>query len=787
MRAIIGAFVLFFAAATGAPAETRSQGFPRLRASDLEPIGDIVRAQIEAGRIPGAVVVIGQGNGVVYRRAFGYRELKPRRIAMTPDTIFDLASLTKPVATSIALMQLQGRGKLDLDAPVARYWPGFARNGKERITVRELMTHYSGLAPDLDLASKWTGYGTALGMIETARPLNPPGTHYEYSDVNFEALGEVVRRVSGMPLDAYCAAHIFRPLEMTDTEFRPPADERDRIAPTLFVDGRLRLGEVHDPTAARMGGVAGHAGLFSTADDLAVFARMLLNGGRWRGVRILSPRSIDEMTTPESPGGAVRLRGLGWDLAAPFASNREQMLPAGSYGHTGFTGTMLWIDPVSDTFVVILTNRTYPNGNGDAGPLRNEILTLVSERIGPLSDAQVLADRPALGTIYASAKARDFQASQAQVATGADVLVSDGFAPLKGARVGLITNETGATQAGVRDIDAFSRASTITLAAIFSPEHGLYGLADESVASGMEPATGLPLFSLYGDTMRPSDSMLAGLDALVFDVQDSGARFYTYATTMAYAMEAAARHGIDFYVLDRPDPISAGVVQGPVMDANLKSFTGYFPLPTRHGMTVGELAEMFNRENRIGARLHVIRMRGYQRQNWYDQTGLRWIPPSPNLRTLGEAALYPGVGMLEGANVSVGRGTGTPFEVIGAPWIVPDKLLPYLNARRIAGVRFEMADFTPSTDRFAQQSCHGVKIEIEDRQALDSPALGVELAAALYRLYPREFRVDSMLGMVGSSRVLDQIKAGEDPKSIERNWQSALIDFRMLRSRYLLY
>lgn len=787
MRAMIVAFVLFFTVATGAPAGTQSQRAPGLRESDLEPIGDIVRAQIEAGRIPGAVVIIGQGDGVVYRHAFGYRELKPLRIAMTPDTIFDLASLTKPVATSVAVMQLHQRGKLDLDAPVARYWPGFAANGKERITVRELMTHYSGLAADLDLAGKWTGYGTALEMIKAARPLYPPGTHYAYSDVNFEVLGEVVRRVSGMPLDAYCEAHIFRPLGMTDTGFRPPAAERDRIAPTLFVDGRLHLGDVHDPTAVRMGGVAGHAGLFSTADDLAVFARVLLNGGRWRGVRILTPHSIDEMTIPESPSGAVRLRGLGWDVAAPFASNRQQMLPAGSYGHTGFTGTMLWIDPVSNAFVVILTNRTYPNGNGNAGPLRNEILALVSERIGPLSDERVLADRPALSATYALTKARESQAKQAHVATGADVLVSDGFAPLKGARVGLITNETGATQAGVRDIDAFSRASTIKLAAIFSPEHGLYGLADESVASGMEPTTGLPLFSLYGDTMRPSDSMLAGLDALVFDVQDSGARFYTYVTTMAYAMEASARHGIDFYVLDRPDPISAGVVQGPVMDANLKSFTGYFPLPTRHGMTVGELAEMFNGENRTGARLHVIRMRGYQRQDWYDQTDLRWIAPSPNLRTLGEAALYPGVGMLEAANVSVGRGTDTPFEVIGAPWIEPDKLLAYLNARRIAGVRFEMANFTPAADKFAHQSCHGVRIDVEDRYTLDSPALGVELAASLCRLYPHEFRVDSMLGMVGSSRVLDQIKAGEDPKSIEQNWQPGLADFRLLRAKYLLY
>jgi len=788
MRATIVALVLFLASAASAMAGAQLQSLAGLRESDLEPIGNIVRAQIQAGRIPGAVVVVGGSDGVLYRHAFGYRELAPQRIAMTPDTIFDLASLTKAVATSIAVMQLDERGKLELDAPVARYWPAFGSNGKEPITVRQLMTHYSGLAADLDLANQWSGYNTALEMIIAGKPLYPPGTHYAYSDVNFEALGEVVRRVSGMQLDAYCAANIFAPLGMTDTEFRPPASDRVRIAPTLFVDGHLRLGEVHDPTAARMGGVSGHAGLFSTADDLAVFARMLLNGGRWRGVRILTSRSINEMTIPQSPTGAPHLRGLGWDVAAPLGSNRDQLSPVGSFGHTGFTGTMLWIDPVSKTFVVILTNRTYPDGNGNAGTLRKEILALVSEHMPLLTEARVLAARPALSDVLASAKVQAFQVGQSPVATGVDVLVAEGFAPLRGKRVGLVTNETGMTQAGVRDIDAFSQASTMRLAAIFSPEHGLYGVANESVASGMEPTTGLRVFSLYGDATRPSDETLAGLDALVFDVQDSGARFYTYITTMAYAMEAAARHRIDFYVLDRPNPISGDVVQGPVMDTNLKSFTGYFPLPTRHGMTVGELAELFNRENRLGARLHVIRMRGYRRQSWYDQTDLRWIAPSPNLRTLNEAALYPGVGMLEGANVSVGRGTDTPFEVIGAPWIEPDKLLTYLSARNIAGVRFEMADFTPLADKFAHQSCHGVRIEVKDRNALDSPALGIELAAALYRLYPRhEFRIDSTLGMVGSSRVLQQIKAGEDPKSIERDWQIQLNDFRMLRSRYLLY
>jgi uncharacterized protein YbbC (DUF1343 family)/CubicO group peptidase (beta-lactamase class C family) len=787
-RKSIVAFLFPLLAATGAAAATTGDHIAQLREVDLKPLDALVRSEIELGRIPGAVIEIGQGERVVYRQAFGDREIGPRRVAMSPDTIFDLASLTKPVATAIAIMQLHERGRLELDAPAARYWPGFGRGGKQHITLRHLLTHQTGLRPDLDLTKRWTGYGTALKLIEAESPRHAPGTYYEYSDINFEVLGEIVRRVSRVPLEVYCRSHIFLPLGMTDTGFRPPAAVRDRIAPTSDASGKIRIGTVHDPTAARMGGVAGHAGLFSTADDLALLAKMLVGTGRSSGgVQILSFRSIDDMTRPESPDRAIHPRGLGWDLAAPLASNRDQLPLAGSYGHTGFTGTMLWVDPLSATYVIILTSRTYPHGTGDADPLRAKVLALVSDRLGPVSEAQVIADRPALAGFYAQTAARTPSAGPTDVTTGADVLVADDFAELKGARVGLITNQTGVTRRGVRDLDVFARASGLTLAAIFSPEHGLDGKADGPVASGTDPTTAVPVYSLYGDTMRPSDAMLEGLRALVFDIQDSGARFYTYVTTMAYAMEAAARHGIDFYVLDRPNPLSAAVVQGPVMDADRTSFTGYFPLPTRHGMTVGEMAEMFNRENHIGARLHVVRMHGYRRKDWYDETGLRWIAPSPNLRTLSEATLYPGVAMLEGANVSVGRGTDTPFEIVGAPWIDADRLATYLAGRGIPGIRFTSANFSPSADRYATRLCHGVNIALVDRTLLDAPALGIELIAALYRLYPEDFQLDSTLGMVGSRHVLEQIRAGEDPSAIVTTWQSSLETFRQLRSKYLLY
>jgi serine-type D-Ala-D-Ala carboxypeptidase len=383
ISAITTALLLQVFIAASVPGQSCPVGSATLLSRNgLAPIGDIVHHEIEAGRIPGAVIEIGQRGEIIYRQAFGDRETKPERLAMMPDTIFDLASLTKVVATSVAIMQLKERHRIDLDAPVTRYWPRFGRNGKGAITVRELLTHYSGLPADLNLEPRWLGYRRALRMIETEKPLDPPGAHYRYSDINFEVLGELVHRVSGLPLDIYCERYIFHPLGMVDTFFRPSAGERARIAPTAYAGGRLYLGRVNDPTSERMGGVAGHAGLFSTADDLALFAEMMLNRGSWHQIHVLSERSVDEMTNAESPRSARRLRGLGWDLAAPFCSDRNGVAKTGSYGHTGFTGTMIWIDPASESFVIILTNRTYPGATGDAGPLRQRVVDLISNSLG---------------------------------------------------------------------------------------------------------------------------------------------------------------------------------------------------------------------------------------------------------------------------------------------------------------------------------------------------------------------------------------------------------------------
>jgi CubicO group peptidase (beta-lactamase class C family) len=350
-----------------------------LSASALSSIADIANQEIANGHVPGAVVLIGQGHEIVYRQAFGLRATQPQPVPMTVDTIFDLASLTKVVATTTAVVQLVERGRLELDASASKYWPAFGTVGKQTITVRDLLTHYSGLKPDLSLNRRWSGYETAMRLLVSERPLHPAHTTYIYSDENFEVLGEIARRVSGMTLDGYCDEHIFAPLGMGDTRFRLRANQASRVAPTSMARANgIAPVAVNDPTAQRMGGIAGHAGLFSTADDLATFAMMLLDWGTLRGVHVLSRDSVAAMTQPASPPAGSHTRGLGWDLGDPLASadGGESIVP--SYGHTGFTGTMLWIDPASRRYTIVLSNRTYPDGRGDAQPLRKAILARVS-------------------------------------------------------------------------------------------------------------------------------------------------------------------------------------------------------------------------------------------------------------------------------------------------------------------------------------------------------------------------------------------------------------------------
>ena len=772
----------------------RPSAFPQGDSSDaFSTVDAVVQSAVNRGEIPGAVLVVGHAGKVVHRQAFGSRALEPRQEPMTPDTIFDLASLTKPF-TAVCVMRLVEHGQVRLNDPVARYLPEFARNGKQEITVRQLLTHFSGLPADLDLKASWSGHAQALQLAYDAQPVIPPGSGFLYSDVNYIVLGELVARVSGMPLDKYAAEHIFLPLKMETTRFNPPAEWRPRIAPTARDEhGAMLRGVVDDRSARRMGGVAGHAGLFSTADDLARFAQAMLD----RDGRLLSAAAIEKMTTPQQPANSTVLHGLGWDIDSPYSTNRGELLPVGSFGHTGFTGTSLWIDPATQTYIILLSNAIHPTGtNNDKVSLRTRVANAVAAGLNLYVNGEGEQRWAAItGYNETLAGARRLPDRNGTVRTGIDVLESRGFALLRRGRdlvrAGLLTNQTGVDSQGRRTIDVLVRAPGVSLVAIFSPEHGATGTLDTTeIGNTRDAATGIPIYSVYGAASaqrRPPMDVLKQLDAVVIDLQDAGVPFFTYEPTMGYFLEAAAQAGIEVFVLDRPNPITGSFVQGPVVTHEPGSFKGYFPLPVRHGMTMGELANLFNSERAIHARLTVVAMEGWQRGDWYDATGLVWINSSPNLRSLNAAALYPGVALVEGTNVSVGRGTDTPFEVVGAPWVDARELADHLNRRQITGVRFVPVRFTPVSGPYANQLCGGVNLLVTRRNGLDSPELGVELAAALHHLYPNDFKIERMTDILGNQAVFDAIVAGEDPRRIAEDWREPLEKFQQLRDKYLLY
>ena len=741
--------------------------FPGASAIDTE-----INRAIEKQLIPGAVVEIGHQGAVVYRKAYGSRALVPKTEPMTLDTVFDAASLTKVVATTSSLMKLFEQGQIRLDDPVTAYLPEF-QGGHSPITIRNLMTHFSGLRPDLDLKPHWSGYDTGIQKALADVPTGPPGARFVYSDINFILLGEIVHRLSGKTLDRFAREEVFDPIGMKHTRFLPPGEWISKIAPTELdeASGLPIRGVVHDETSRDMGGVAGHAGMFTTADDLGRFAQTLIDMGVTNGKRVFSAAAIQKFTSPQSPANQPILRGLGWDIDSPFSANRGDLFPIGSYGHTGFTGTSLWIDPLSKTYVVLLTNSVHPHRGKSLTSLRGRVATITASAVG--------IHGPPTRHL----------ARNAQVLTGLDVLAEQKFAPLAGKRVGLITNHTGLSHDGKRNVDLMLAAG-IRVAAIFTPEHGLAGTEDQpNVSNTKDPASGIPAISLYnGPNRRLTPEMLDGIDALVYDIQDVGARFYTYSCTLISSLEESAKKGVPFYVLDRPNPITGVHVEGPILDRDLESFVGCFEMPLRHGLTFGELAEMVNGERHLGAKLTVIATKNWERGDWFDSTGLTWVNPSPNMRSLNAALLYPGVAMLEASkNYSVGRGTDAPFEQIGADWIVGRQLAAALNGRFIPGLRVYPTHFRPTASNFQNKRIEGVRFVITDRNAFDSVRLGLEIGYALERLYPGRIPWEANRYLIGNHDAIRAAKEAEDPKVSVRRMETPVAEFARRSSRYWIY
>jgi SSS family transporter len=913
---------------------------------DFAATSALVNDGIAAKKLPGAVLQVGHNGKVLLTHAYGLRKYagepgldgKPSDAEpMTVDTIFDMASLTKCLATATAIMQLYEEGKLQFDDPVAKYLPEFAANGKESVTIRMLLTHYSGLPEDVSLKDPWglaaPDRAEGIKRAMNATLYGPPGLTFKYSDINFITLGALVEKLSGETEDVYVADHIFKPLGMTQTGYRPydktcgpvtryganiapgpkpfgrigvvclphtwspynldpltaptAHDDESKLDPALNPDwDHLLRGTVHDPTTRRMGGVAGHAGVFSTAHDVGLYAQALLDKLLHNtGPFPLKQSTLKLMTTPEQPataqGGAtiftedgqptkgIATRGFGWDINTAFSRPRGAIFPIGSFGHTGFTGTTLWMDPQSDTYVVLLANAIHPRGATPISALRGQVATAVAQALGigaqgaPSSSNLPAAPVP-VANLSKNFRSEDFRPTPREIPpgpcapktivysagpnpprptaltwTGIDVVERSHFTQLREAatrhqdrlNLGILTNVAGTDSQCRRTIDIIAHEATrdipqLHLTTLFAAEHGLSAKQESTaIKAEFDDATRLPIISLYGpkpSDRRPTHEQLKDLDAVLIDFQDVGNRFWTFDTAMGYFLEASAaemrdyHHDLEIIVLDHPNPTSGTdfAVQGPISDTGRQSYVDYTPLPARHGMTIGELARYYNAEatptakatdifaagakpvappaaKGIGAHLTVVPVQNWTRDLYLDQTGIAWNNPSPNLRSVTAATLYPGIGLFETSNLSVGRGTATPFEHFGAPYLKPADVLACLTPRTIPGIAFSATTLTiaetPDHYPYHGQTIPGIKLTITDRSVLDTPELGMEIITCVHKLYPAEFNMARTINIIANAETMAALQRGDDPRTIAAAWKPALDAFRLKRAPYLLY
>jgi uncharacterized protein YbbC (DUF1343 family)/CubicO group peptidase (beta-lactamase class C family) len=686
------------------------------RAGGLDAADRVVADFVAQRAFPGAVLAVGKGGSLVHLRAFGHLSYDADAPAVAADTLYDLASLTKVVATTTAAMILVDEGRLDLDRPVSSYLPDFCDGGRERVTVRHLLAHASGLPAWSPI---YRGTAGALAHIEAAALEYEPGTQSVYSDLGVILLGAVLERAAGEPLDAFVARRVFAPLGMTDTVYCPDEAHRVRIAPTELDPwrGGVLRGVVHDENAYAMGGVAPHAGLFAPAGDLARFAQMMLNGGVYAGRRLVSASTVALFTRRANlpPGSS---RALGWDTPSDDSSAGSFVSPR-AFGHTGFTGTSIWIDPERALYVILLTNRVH--------------LTRQNDRVREA--------RP----MVMDAVLRALAGPEPAVVLGIDRIRAEHGGALTGKHVGLVVHAASVDGRGARTIEVL-RDAGVDVVRLFSPEHGLRGraAAGELVGKETDGRTGLPVVSLYGKKTKPAPADLAGLDALVFDLQDAGVRFYTYMSTMLLCLDAAAEAGVEMVVLDRPNPLGGVRATGPIAEPGMRGeLLSMAPGPLVHGMTMGEMARYANAHRHRPARLTVIPMTGWKREMTWADTGLPWVRPSPNLRSAEAALAYPGVALLEATNVSEGRGSEEPFLLLGAPWLDAAALATSLS---VPGYAFEPTRFTPRASgaapqpKYRDEDCAGLHVRVTDAHAADPYALGLVLLSALARQSGFEWR-----------------------------------------------
>lgn len=734
--------------------------------SDPSAIDRAVNAAIGEGKLPGCVVVIGTHDSVLFKRAYGLRSVEPTREPMDTATVFDLASLTKTVATASSLLVLEDRGLLSLDSPVSKYVREFSGKGKEAVTVRELLLHTSGLPAVTSHRDYTHGIADAMKRLGSLSLPVAPETRFRYSDVGYVVLGEVVARVSGKPLDVFAREAVFGPLGMTQTTYLPPADWLPRIAPTeRRRDGTMIRGEVHDPISSLLGGVAGNAGVFSTADDMTRFAQAILGKGSLGGKRLMSEDALRKMlAVHDVPGG---LRALGWDVHSPLSINRADLYSRHAIGHGGYTGTGLWIDPSRDLFVLFLSNRVHPDGKGAVNPL-----------VAAIGNIAVRAVDDAVGKAVPPS---DCDSPRTEV--GIDALAADGFKRLAGKRVALVSNSGARTANGETTFAALKRALGSRLTLLFVPEHGFGVDAEGKIADSVYD--GVPVKSLYGSRLSPDDDAFSRFDELLVDLPDVGARFFTYGATLHHVLKAASARGKPVTVLDRPNPYGGLMVDGPT-EVPPRSFVQHHPLAMLHGMTLGELGLLIDADEHLGTDFEVVPVRGWRRGALFDETGLIWVAPSPNLPTFGAALAYQATALVEGTNVSVGRGTATPFEMVGAPWLKAEAAARALGGMALGGVEFESETVTPSAKPYAGQRIPTLKMKITDRAAYRPIRVGLAIATVLRAQNPKEWDTAKLDDMIGG-RLAEAVREGASVAALEDVYRTDLASFTAKRAKYLIY
>ncbi len=762
-------------------------------AATLDRIDALVEQGIADGDFPGGVVAVGRGNKIGFIRAYGDRQTEPTVEKCTIDTVYDLASVTKVTATAISTAILVERGLIDYEDKISKFFPEFAQNGKEDVTVRDCITHVSGLTPDNSIKD-YIGFNRdeILANICKLGLRTPRGEAFAYSDVGFITMGYVIEKVTGMSEDEFVRQNIYLPLGMVDTGYNPNDEQKRRAAPAekrTPEDKDWIKGEVHDPRAYEMKGIAGHAGNFSTAPDLAILASMLIGRGTYtpasgaEPVQIMKPETFDKMIAPVVVPRGIRSRG--WDKRSPYSGNRAVLMSPSAIGHSGFTGTSYWIDPDMDLFVIFLGNRLHPDGKGGYVGMCGKIGQIALDSIREPIDSESAKAYVQKSTYRSPNAVSEFKPGA--TLAGVDVLARDGYELLKGKKVGLLTNQTGLLRDGKRIPKAMQDAG-VELVTLFSPEHGLYGALDQAeINDARDPETGLKVYSLYGEIRRPTPQMLDDLDVFVFDIQDVGVRFYTYISAMCSAMQACADSGKSFVVLDRPNPINGVDVDGPMLDAGRESYVAFFPMPIQHGMTVGEIALAFAHYYKLNLDLTVVPCENWKRDQYFDETGLAWVNPSPNMRSLDEALLYPGFGIPEFTNISVGRGTSSPFEVVGAPWIKADDLAQKLNAANLDGIAFVPIVYKPTASKYANERINGLRLVITDRDKLRSVRAGVAFMSRLAADYPDEWERGNANTLLLNDETLEAITAGKSIEEIAPLWNEGLERFKAFRANYLIY